>query len=100
MATETLRSDFQGGQAWSEISYDTITRNVTQVRYQNGTNLKADVKVTQPTKPTFTHTVIPGEGIPTAVSTAVPAGRYTVSPDPNDATGFIPDFTFSVAFHA
>lgn len=96
MAIGSSSTSWENGQAWVQINFDTVALEVVSVVYQNNTGKTATVEITQPPNRNDTFTILPGAGVPTPITQAVPHNRYTYTL--NAKNDLAPDFTYSATF--
>lgn len=94
MAIGTSYSGFQDDQAWIQVNFDDVALQVVSVVYQNNTIDRAIVNVVQGNK-NDTFTALPGAGVPTPITQAIPNNRYTYTLGPK---GILPNFSYTVSF--
>lgn len=95
MAVGSSLSSFQSGQAWVQVNWDDVALDMISVVYQNATQLRAIVEIAEGNR-ADTFEVLPGAGMPTPVTQAIPKNRYTYSL--NAKGDLAPNFTSTFTF--
>lgn len=78
-----------------QVNYDDAALGMVSVVYQNATDMRAIVSITQGQK-SDTFTVLPQAGVPNPITQSIPHNRYTYTL--NAKGDLAPDFVCSVTF--